>query len=127
MPVSQPSGESKQQVEDLLASPELARVVESDEFKQFLDHIPVAILVSRVRGEHARIVYCNRAFTDMSGEDCAAVEGKNWSILDSFHEEEKPDQKLGAAVFAGDDFIGMFRKQADGSKTVLVEAYAGTI
>ena len=124
MSASEPS---KQQVEELLSSPDLARVVESDEFKQFLDHIPVAILVSRVRRDHARIVYCNRAFTDMSGEDCASVEGKDWSILDTFHQEDAPGQKLSAAILAGDDFLGVFRKESDGSKSVLVEAYVGAI
>lgn len=123
---TEPSSDSKQQVEELLATPDLARVVESDDFKQFLDHIPVAILVSRVRGELARIIYCNRAYSEMSGEACSAIEGKDWSILDSFHEDENPEQKLGVATSIGDDFLGVFRKDVDG-KTVLVEAYAGSI
>jgi PAS domain S-box-containing protein len=121
------SDQSKQPVEELLASPELARAVETDEFKQFLDHIPIAILVSRMRGKLARIVYCNRAYADMSGEDQTAVEGKDWSILDKFHDEDKPEHKLGAAIVSDDDFLGVFRKEADGAKMALVEAYVGAI
>lgn len=122
-----PHDSTRSQVEDLLASPELARVVEGDEFKQFLDHIPVAIIVSRVRGKHARIVYCNRAYESLSGDSCAAIEGKDWSILDNFQDEDKPDRKLGAAVLKGEDFIGIFRQQLDGDKSILIEAYSGRI
>jgi hypothetical protein len=35
-------------VEQLLATPGLANALESDRFKQFLDHVPVAIAVSDV-------------------------------------------------------------------------------
>lgn len=34
------------QVEQLLATPGLADALESDRFKQFLDHVPVAIAVA---------------------------------------------------------------------------------
>jgi PAS domain S-box-containing protein len=118
---------SKQQVEEFLASPELARVVDSDEFKQFLDHVPVAIIVSRVRAEHARIVYCNHAYEALSGEYCAAVEGKDWSVLDTFHREEKPEEKLGVAIDAGDDFLGVFRREHSSGQPLLVEAYSSKI
>ena len=33
-------------VGELLASPEMAKAVESDEFKRFLDHLPIAIVIS---------------------------------------------------------------------------------
>jgi PAS domain S-box-containing protein len=124
----QSSGDStRDQVEEFLASPELARVVEGDEFKQFLDHIPVAIVVSRVRGKLARIVYCNRAYESLSGDSCAAIEGKDWSILDRFEDEDKPDRKLGAAILEDEDFIGIFRQQLDGDKSISIEAYSGRI
>jgi PAS domain S-box-containing protein len=127
MPEQQPGDGSKNQVEEFLASPELARVVESDEFKQFLDHVPVAIVVSRVRGKQARIVYCNNAYEALSGDAFDAIAGKDWSVLDNFQDEDKPEHKLGEAILAGDDFIGVFRRELDGGKSILIEAYSGKI
>jgi PAS domain S-box-containing protein len=121
------SDTTKQQVEDFLASPELARVVESDEFKKFLDHVPVAIVVSRVRGKQARIVYCNHAYEELSGDSYEEIKGKDWSVLDTLHSEDKPEQKLGAAIEAGDDFLGVFRREPGSGKSLLVEAYSGKI
>ena len=40
-------------VERLLATPGLANALESDRFKQFLDHVPVAIAVSDVGASEA--------------------------------------------------------------------------
>jgi two-component sensor histidine kinase len=80
-----------------------------------------------VRGKHARIVYCNHAFELLSGESCAEVEGKDWSILNAFQREDKPDDKLGAAIIAGDDFLGVFRRTDAEGRPLLVEAYSGKI
>jgi PAS domain S-box-containing protein len=123
----QPGEGAKKQVEEFLASPELARAVENDEFKQFLDHVPVAILVSRVRGEYARIVYCNIVYETFTGRSCDEVAGAGWSVLDEFEEEDKPHRKLGAAVREEEDFLGVFRREAAEGVTTLVEAYAGVI
>jgi PAS domain S-box-containing protein len=123
----QPGDGAKKQVEELLASPELARAVENDEFKQFLDHVPVAILVSRVRGEHARIVYCNASYQTFTDTSCDEVLGAGWSVLDEFEEEDKPHRKLGAAAREEEDFLGVFRREAAEGGTTLVEAYAGVI
>ena len=58
-----PSEPPAHPVENPLASPELARAVESDEFKRLLDHTPIAIAVSRrSNGEH-RISYVNHALS----------------------------------------------------------------
>jgi hypothetical protein len=43
-----------EQVEELIASPELARAVENEEFKWFLDHVPIAIVISRQVGNRQR-------------------------------------------------------------------------
>ena len=62
------SGEpTAQQVEDILSSPELVRAVENDDFKVFLDHIPVGIAVARNGDGPHRIVYANQAFESLSG------------------------------------------------------------
>jgi PAS domain S-box-containing protein len=124
----EPSGDdTKRQVEEFLASPELARAVDNDEFKQFLDHVPVAIVISRMRGDYARIVYCNQAYEALTGDRWDAVAGNDWSVLDSFFDEDDPERKLGAAIHAGDDFLGVFRRDLGGGQTILIEAYCGRI
>ncbi|HEY1982734.1 MAG TPA: histidine kinase, partial [Xanthobacteraceae bacterium] len=50
---------ASQQVNDLFDSPELAKAIETEEFKVFLDHLPIAIVVSKVLRGDQRIVYAN--------------------------------------------------------------------
>ena len=47
-----------EEVERLLATPGLSDALESDRFKQFLDHVPVAIAVSELIPSE-EITYCN--------------------------------------------------------------------
>ena len=112
-------------VADLLASPEVARAVENEEFKRFLDHMPFAIAVSRGTNGEQRIVYGNPRFEQLVGQECADIHGQSWSILDSFRDEDKQELTLGEAVREGSDFLGTFR--SDGVDPSLVEAYASLI
>ena len=57
-------------VEQLLATSGLADALESDRFKQFLDHVPVAIAVSELRPSEA-ITYCNFEFERLTGQAAA--------------------------------------------------------
>jgi hypothetical protein len=43
------SDDKAKKVEQLLGTPNLADALESDRFKQFLDHIPFAVAVSELR------------------------------------------------------------------------------
>jgi PAS domain S-box-containing protein len=113
-------------VEDLLASPEVAKVVQNEEFKRFLDHMPFALAVSKGTNGHQRIVYGNPRFEQLVGQSCAEVDGKDWSILDHFlHEDD--GRPLGRAVAEGGDFLGTFRSEGPEGEEILVEAYAGII
>lgn len=71
-----------EQVEDLLANEHLAEALESDHFRQFLDHIPIAIAVSECDGAEC-IVYANPAFHDCVGLTGAQLDGKSWSEIDA--------------------------------------------
>jgi PAS domain S-box-containing protein len=122
----QPSAPPPQQVEELIGSPELARAVETEEFKWFLDHIPIAIVISRHVGNRQRIIYANEAFAALAGQTIAGIEGKTWVILDTFTDEDEPQRGLGQAVLAGEDFLGTFRREQEG-KVGLVQAYANLI
>ena len=52
------SPDEQELVEQLLDAPDLANALESDQFKKFLDEVPIAIAVSDLSGEE-RVVYAN--------------------------------------------------------------------
>jgi PAS domain-containing protein len=83
------SEQAAQQVNDLFDSAELAKAIETEEFRHFLDHIPIAIAVAKsMRGEH-RIVYANKAFEKVTSRAFADIGGRGWSILDVFKQEDR--------------------------------------
>ena len=121
----QSSGAARQQVNDLFDSIELAEALETEEFKHFLDHVPIAVVVSkRIRGEH-RIVYANKTFELKTGRALAEIRGRGWSMLDGFRHEDDAGVTIGAALFAGDNLLGTF--WAPEPKPLHCEVYAGTI
>lgn len=116
---------AEQQVNDLFESLELMQAIETEEFRVFLDHVPIAIIVSKlVRGDQ-RIVYANKAYETLSGQTCADIRGQGWSLLASFRSEEKPDHSLSEAVTNCNDFVGSFKREQP--KLTIVEAYSGVI
>jgi len=126
-PPEPPSPPVAEPVNELLASPELAKAVESDGFKRFLDHVSIAIVIAwMVEGEQ-RIVYANHAFESMTGLPVAEIDGKSWSILNCFTHEDDTQLTLEQAVLTGEDFLGTFRKEAEGGKPILAQAYASLI
>ncbi len=119
------AGETKQ-AENLLASPELARAFENDEFRQILDHIPIALLVAQLREGKQRIVYANASFVELSGRTVEQIVGTELAALDYFIAEGNASSTLGHAIAEGDDFLGIFWTQID-DRRVVAEAHASTI
>lgn len=118
--------ETVAQINDLFDSAELAQAIESAEFRQFLDHIPIAIVVSKVVRGDQRICYANDAFEKLTGRTLAEVGGRGWSILDAFIDENDPNITLGAAMLkSAGDFLGTFR--CEEPKPSVVEAFSGLI
>ncbi len=118
--------ETEQQVNDLFDSLELTQAVETEEFRLFLDHIPIAIVVSKVvGGDDQRIVYANKAYEALTGQACADIRGSGWCVLDSFRLEDEPHLAFGDALPKCDDFVGTFKREEP--KLRLVEAYSGII
>jgi len=112
-------------VNDLFDSVDLARAIDTGEFKQFLDHIPIALVISkRIRGEH-RIVYANRAFETKTGRVLSEIQGRDWSILDEFRHAGDPTVTIGQALPLGEEFLGIFRREAP--DPILFEVHAGII
>jgi PAS domain S-box-containing protein len=121
-----PTGKDPEQaVNDLFDALELTQAIETEEFRAFLDHIPIAIVVSKlVRGDQ-RIIYANKAFEILTDQACRDMYGRGWPILDSFRLEDDPQLSFSAALGKSDDFLGTFRREQP--KVSLVEAYTGVI
>jgi PAS domain S-box-containing protein len=112
-------------VNDLFDSVDLAKAIDTEEFKYFLDHIPVALVISkRIRGEH-RIVYANAAFENKTGRPLADMQGRSWSVLDDFRHEDDPGLTIGKALLMGEDFLGLFRLETP--QPITLEVYASVI
>lgn len=118
---------SSQQVDQILGSSKLAVALESDKYKHLLDHAPVAVAVSRGSGELQHVVYINNAFENLMSTAAADVEGRSWTCLDGFLNEDTPTQTLGEAIRDGEDFVGVFRPAGPVDRLVIVQAYASVI
>ena len=127
------SGRSEQppqqpkQIEDLIASPQLAEAADKHQYRRFLDHTPIAIAISKLDGSEHRIAYVNGAFETLTGLTIGEVEGKTWAVLDSLHHEDDPRTALGDALMRGEDFIGVFRTEGEGVPPLAVQAYVSRI
>ena len=118
---------SSQQVDQLLGSPKLVLAIENDKYKHLLDHVPVAVAVSRGSGAEQHVAYINRAFEILMSMPAADVEGQSWTCLDGFLGEDSPPKTLGEAIRDGEDFIGVFRPSMPVERLVIVQAYASVI
>lgn len=114
-----------EQVEQLLNTPKLADALESDRFKQFLDHIPFAIGVSELQSSE-RMIYANIEFERLLGQPSSEIHGKRWnSLLRSV--TARDDGRALSDVMAGDEeYIGEFTIQ-HGDKTISVDAWSNVI
>ena len=117
-------GNSEQQVNDLFDSLELAHAIDTEEFRIFLDHIPIAIVISKLLRGRDCIVYANKAYVSLTGETCDEVRGRPWTALDCFSLEDEPTIRFSDAIPRCEDFVGTFKRE---QPPTLVEAYSGTI
>jgi len=118
---------SSQQVGQILGSSKLASALESDRYKHLLDHVPVAVAISRGTSDQQHIVYVNKAFEILMSLAAADVEGQSWTCLDGFALEDSASKTLGEAIRDGEDFIGVFRPSIPLDRLVIVQAYASVI
>lgn len=104
-------------VEGLLHSPGLADALESDRFKQFLDHVPVAIAVAEL-GADETIVYVNVEFERLTGRAAAELEGSPWAALPGCKLDD-PTERLGDAADESQDYLGAYViERPDGASQV---------
>ncbi|MBI5909175.1 MAG: PAS domain S-box protein [Betaproteobacteria bacterium] len=116
---------TSQQVNDLLDSTELAQAIETEEFRLFLDHLPIAIVISKLIRDGQRIVFANKAYEDLTGQTFADIRGHGWLILSAFRNEDDPQLTMEQTLQSCEDYLGTF--QLERPKPILVEAYASII
>jgi len=95
------------EVEDLLESSNLANALESDRFKQFLDHVPFAVIVAELQPQE-RITYANLEFERLTGQPPADIDGRGWQALAGDTIVGVDGRKLSQAVFEQEDYLGIF-------------------
>jgi len=115
-----------EQVETLLATPDLADALESDQFRRFLDQVPIAIVVSEMKSPE-RIVYANPEFEKVSGLALTDIVAKPWRVLRGSGQGEGVQRELGVAVAEASDLIGTFKIDREGQDPILVDAYSNII
>jgi PAS domain S-box-containing protein len=125
LPEEQSSDQAAKQVNDLFDSLDLTTAVESEEFRLFLEHVPIAIVISKHIGGDQRIVFANKTYEELMGQRLADFKGRGWSILQSFKREEDPHLALSDVVSKSEDFLVCFLREQP--KTTIVEAYSALI
>ncbi|WP_329662454.1 sensor histidine kinase [Geminicoccus sp.] len=113
------------QVDHLLSTPNLAGALESEQFRRFLDQIPIAIIVAELKDEE-RIVYVNPEWEELSGQAVTELEGQSWTALRG-EDCSDPTRKLGDAVTEMEDRVGAFRIERAGREPAVVDAYSNLI
>jgi two-component sensor histidine kinase len=112
-----------EQVTELLEALDGTQLIETEEFKHFLDHIPIAIVIARAsRGQQQVICYANEAFKALLGPVLADSDGRDWSVFAGFQGEDEDCTLQRAILDNREDFVGRFR--SDAPVSVTVEAYA---
>ncbi len=122
MPEDNPGGPAA----TILDTPDLAGALESEQFRRFLDQVPIAIVVADIKGAE-RVVYANPEFERLSGQGAADIEGKPWSVLRGEGGEDALESTLSAAVVNGSDRIGTFTIARVGQESATVDAYSNLI
>jgi PAS domain S-box-containing protein len=117
---------ASQPVIDGLDGFELAKTIRVEEFRDFVHHTPVAIVVSKILHSEPRLVFANDSFDRLLGRAFAEIGGRGWSTLDAFTHEDDPQLTLGRAVLAGEEFLGTFHLRQP-PKPLVVQAYSGII
>jgi len=123
--MSQDGPKSAEGPESLSETPNLASALESNRFKQFLDHVPFAVAVAELSPSET-ITYANLAFEALIGQPTDFILGKTWSVLPGVAREADGAVPLSEAVTTSDDYLGVFRIDGDSDGTS-VDAWSNVI
>jgi PAS domain S-box-containing protein len=118
--------QTAEQVENPLDTPDLARALESEQFKKFLDQVPIAICVSELP-EQEHIIYANPEFERLSGLRAAKIERQSWDILDGDGLGKEKDRSIGRAIVDDRDCVGTFKMERPELEPAIVDVYSNVI
>jgi PAS domain S-box-containing protein len=118
--------EQAEQVETLLATPDLASALDNEAFRRFLDQVPIAIVVSQMAGPE-RIVYANPAFEKLTGQSASEVVGNPWDAIKGRAEAEGAERPLGVAILESSDVVTTFKIERAGQELAVVDAHSSVI
>ncbi|HEV2531419.1 sensor histidine kinase [Phenylobacterium sp.] len=112
------ASETHSGVEQLLETPDLAGALDSDQFKLFLDQVPVAIAVAELNPTE-RVIYANHEFERLTGQDNSHIVGGAWERLPGHADAAKNARPLARAVAEERDYLGAFTiTRSEGPLTV---------
>jgi PAS domain S-box-containing protein len=115
-----------EQIETLLETPDLANALESEQFKKFLDQVPIAICVAEVQGREL-IVYANPEFERLSGRSAAKLSRQPWSALSGEGVGKEKDRPIADAIVQDSDCVGTFKVAHVGGEPAIVDVYSNLI
>ena len=115
-----------EQIEALVDSPDLANALESEEFKKFLDQVPIAISVSELRSREL-IVYANPEFERLSDSPAAKLFGQPWSVLEGEGLGKQKERSIADAIVEDSDCVGTFKLRRAGPEPAIVDVYSNSI
>jgi PAS domain S-box-containing protein len=124
MGIPEQPADAVRQVNDLFDSLE-SEALDTEDFKLFLDHLPITIVISKVLGGEQRIVFANKACESLTGQPVADIIGRGWAVLDSFLLEDAPHLPFSRALSESEDFLGTFRHEPE--RSMAVEAYTSLV
>ena len=107
---------------DPLMTADMMDALESDRFRQFLDHVPFGVAVSELSPAE-QIIYANRQFERLAGQPMASLKGMGWSVLPAVGDG---DITLSDAIIEDRDYIGVFTFETDGD-ALAVDAWVNVI
>jgi PAS domain S-box-containing protein len=112
-------------VNELFDALDVTKAIDTGEFRLFLDHLPIAIVISKAINGEQRIVFANKAFEAIAGRAPNGVVGRRWTALDSFSLEDEPHRPFSQVLTDSEDLAATFRSEKP--RPAVVEAYGGFI
>jgi two-component sensor histidine kinase len=116
---------SPESAEHLSETPHLGAALESDQFRQFLDHMPFAVAVSEL-GPDERITYANIGFERLARAPAKDILGKSWDVLQGVGGSATEGTQISDAIVGEGDYLGVF-KIGQEDETVSVDAWSNVI
>lgn len=101
------SNDSQERIDAPVDAAAIVEALEGDRFKQFLDHMPVAVAVSELQTSEI-VTYANLEFQRLTGQKASEIEGKSWRSLPGIASAEGDERSLRDAVKEDSEYIGVF-------------------